>query len=369
MKDFTRKNDLIQERKKYYCGIDIHKKKSYFYIIDDKGDRVLSKNIKTSRKEYEELLQNFIETELHIAIEVGILTFSYCELFSEMGFDYHIVNTLKHTAISKSSNKTDKNDAKRLAINLWKDVLPEKVYMPTKEERELRILVHLRSNYVKSQTRLLNSTMALLSSYGIVLKKKELKKYKVWEKLEEKIMESESEVLKLAFSKAFKEYHFLLESISDTEELIYKLIYSNKDFKKKYELLITIPGVSLIIASTVIALVGDINRFKNVKQFVKYLGLTPKVRDSGGKQYGSRKITKQGYGLLRGYLCQGAISISGSKKEQVIPLKTWYEKTKSRRGWQKARIAMTRKLGHIIFGVLRHGKKYNPKMVTLTKSA
>ena len=367
MKNCTKKNNkAVKNNYEYFCGIDIHKKKSYVYIVDNNGNRVLSKNISTTKTEYTKLFSQFDSSAIQVAIEIGSITFTYCDLFNNLGIDYHIVNTTTHLAIATSTKKTDKNDAKRLAINLWKEVLPEQVYMPTKEERELRILITHRSRYVKQQTRLINKTMAFLSNYDIVLKRKQLKSHETWEKLEKQIMEGDNNVLKLLFKKAFKEMYFLWETITELEELLLSLVKNNKEFYEKYQLLTSIPGVAFVTAITIIGIVGDISRFDNVRQFASYLGLCPKVRDSGGKQYGSRKITKRGNGLLRGYLCQGVISMLNSKKPEAIPLQTIYDGLKKRRGWKKARVAMSRKYSHIIFGILKYGKPYNPAMVIKT---
>lgn len=377
MKNCTRQKEpdaktiekIIEKSFQYYCGIDIHKKKSFFYIIDNKGRKVFSANIDTSFEAYRNLLEKFEPDEIQIAIEIGGLTFTYCELFLEMGISFHIVNTVKHYAIAKSTSKTDKKDAKRLAINLWKDVLPQKVYMPTPEERELRQLVNHRAAYIKQENRIINTTMAILASHQIVLTRKALRSYETWGKIADKIKDSDQRVLKNIFFHSWKEMHQLWEFTTETETMLMNLIEENKEFTAKYNLLNSIPGVGFITAITVIGLAGNIDRFQNVRQFAKYLGLAPKVRDSGGKQYGNRKITKEGNGLLRGYLGQCTLAMIRTKKESARPLQEWHEAVKKRRGWKKGRVAATRKLAHIIFGVLKFEMPYDPTKVTLKRLA
>ena len=371
MKDCTRQKEPESKNTEklfqYYCGIDIHKKKSYLYIIDNKGKRVFSANIDTKIESYRKVLEQYDPDEIQIAIEIGSLTFSYCDLFLEMGISFHIVNTAKHYAIAKSNSKTDKKDAKRLAINLWKDVLPQKVYMPTPEERQLRILISHRAYYVRQLNRLINTTMACLSTYHLVLNRKALRSYNTWLKLDKEIKSSDNRILKHLFSHAYEDFHFIHQCIGETEELLIELIKESKEFIEKFDLLLSIPGVGVITAITVICMAGNIDRFQNVRQFVKYLGLAPKVRDSGGKQYGSRKITKEGNGNLRGYLGQCTLGMIRTKRLEALPLQSWYETVKKKRGWKKARVATTRKLAHIIFGVLKHETPYNPAMVTLKR--
>ncbi len=58
--------------------------------------------------------------------------------------------------------------------------------------------------------------------------------------------------------------------------------------------LMTIPGVSVITASTFVSAIGDIKRFASARQLVGYLGLDPRVRQSGNAPARHGRITKQG---------------------------------------------------------------------------
>jgi transposase len=64
--------------------------------------------------------------------------------------------------------------------------------------------------------------------------------------------------------------------------------------------LMTVPGVSLISAATFVAVVGDVTRFATPKKLVSYVGLDPKVRQSGETPARHGRISKQG--VRRGYL-------------------------------------------------------------------
>jgi len=61
----------------------------------------------------------------------------------------------------------------------------------------------------------------------------------------------------------------------------------------------TVPGVNLIVAATFLAAVGDIHRFANRRQLVAYLGLDPKVRQSGDAPATHGHISKQGSAARR----------------------------------------------------------------------
>lgn len=70
--------------------------------------------------------------------------------------------------------------------------------------------------------------------------------------------------------------------------------------------LMTIPGVSLMTATTFMAAVGDIERFPDPRKLVSYLGLDPQVRQSGSSPARHGRISKQGAAQARQMLTEAA---------------------------------------------------------------
>ena len=70
----------------------------------------------------------------------------------------------------------------------------------------------------------------------------------------------------------------------------------------------TIPGVDATVALSIVAAVGDFGRFRSPEQLVSYLGLNPRVRQSGGQPASHGRITKQGRAHARGMLVEAAWS-------------------------------------------------------------
>jgi transposase len=104
--------------------------------------------------------------------------------------------------------------------------------------------------------------------------------------------------------------------------------------------LLTVPGVSLISAATFVAVVGDIARFETPKKLVSYVGLDPRVRQTGEAPARHGHISKQGSGEARHMLCEAAwvaVRTPG-------PLRAFYQRARSRRGAQIALVATARKL-------------------------
>ena len=90
----------------------------------------------------------------------------------------------------------------------------------------------------------------------------------------------------------------------------------------------TVPGVSLMTATTFIAAVGDIRRFPDPRKLVSYLGLDPKVRQSGSGAAHHGRISKQGAAQARQMLTEAAIVAVGAPG----PMRAFYERVRARRG-------------------------------------
>ena len=102
----------------------------------------------------------------------------------------------------------------------------------------------------------------------------------------------------------------------------------------------TIPGVDATVALAIVAAVGDFGRFGSPQKLVSYLGLNPRVRQSGGQPAAHGRITKQGRAHARGMMVEAAwvaAKIPG-------PLRAFFERVRARRGMQIAVVATARKL-------------------------
>ena len=118
--------------------------------------------------------------------------------------------------------------------------------------------------------------------------------------------------------------------------------------------LLTIPGVDIGTAAAVIAAVGDISRFQTPGQLVAYLGLDPKVRQSGSEPARYGHISKRGNAQARSMLVEAAwIAIRSPG-----PLKAFGERVRARRGAQVAAVAVARKLVVLCWHLLTKDQDY-----------
>jgi len=127
--------------------------------------------------------------------------------------------------------------------------------------------------------------------------------------------------------------------------------------------LMTVPGVNLICAATFIAAIGRSDRFFTSRKLVAYLGLDPKVRQSGETPARSGRISKRGSASARWALVEAARSVV----KQPGPLRAFYERVRPRRGHGKAIVATARKLVVLFWCMLTRGEDYAHQRPALTK--
>ena len=124
----------------------------------------------------------------------------------------------------------------------------------------------------------------------------------------------------------------------------------------------TVPGVNVIVAATFMAAVGDIRRFGDRRRLTAYLGLDPKVRQSGAGPANHGHISKQGSNSARHALVEAC----WSTVRQPGPIAAFYQRIRVRRGHSIAIVASARKLACLFWCLLTRGEDYAFAQPSLT---
>jgi transposase len=156
-----------------------------------------------------------------------------------------------------------------------------------------------------------------------------------------------------------RQVEFLDSEIAAVERLVAQQALEWPQIRR----LMTVPGVNLICAATFIAAVGDPRRFPTSRKLVAYLGLDPKVRQSGDAPARSGRISKRGSAAARWALVEAAWSVI----LQPGPLHAFYDRTRARRGHGKAIVATARKLAILFWCMLTRDEDYAHQQPSLTR--
>jgi transposase len=189
-------------------------------------------------------------------------------------------------AISHALVKTDKLDARVLADLLAADLIP-KVWVGDDRIRALRRLVSRRRGLVKRRTQIKNEVAAVLHRnlkprppvadlFG--------KRGRVW--LADQQLPIDE---RLTVDACVRQLDFIGEELAQIDKLIAEEALRDDDVRR----LMTIPGIDVTTAMTLVAVIGDVRRFPTARHLVGYLGLHPRVRQSGIGQAHYGRISRR----------------------------------------------------------------------------
>lgn len=244
-------------------------------------------------------------------------------------------------------NKTDRTDAKgMLEANRNEEIHP--VPVKTIDQQAIASLHRLRSTWLATRTARLNTLRGLLREFGVFIP---VGAQHVVPRLRELLGEPTDivpAVVRGTLANACAELDVLETNMRDVERQLTALARQLPDVT----LLQTVPGVGVLTATALVALVGDIRRFRSGRHFASFLGLTPKETSSAGRRH-LGAISKQGDVYVRMLLTHGARSFVWHAKTAVPPtsLQRWAVYLEQRRGHNVATVAVANKLARIVWAV------------------
>jgi transposase len=206
------------------------------------------------------------------------------------------------TGISSARAKTDKLDSRTLASLCWKGEL-DAVWMPDERCRILRRRLARREQLMRTRTRAKNEIQAVLQRrlqerppfadlFGV--------KGRQWlAGLELAVEERES------VDAGLRQIAFMDSEIAAVDRLVAQQALAWPEIRR----LMTVSGVNLICAASFLAAIGEPSRFLTSRKMVAYLGLDPKVRQSGEAPARSGRISKRGSASAPWALVEAAWSV------------------------------------------------------------
>jgi transposase len=280
-------------------GLDVHRDFCVVAICEDGRVRTAGR-VPSTPDGLRMLAESLVKSD-RVALEVTGSCWEVARIL-EPYVDRVVVVSPDDTGITRARAKTDRLDARTLARLLWSGEL-ESVWMPDERCRVLRRRLARREQLVRSRSRAKNEIQAVLQRrlqgkppcsdlFGV--------KGRQWlAGLELPPEERES------VDAGIRHIDFLDSEIAAVERLIAQQALGWPEIRR----LMTVPGVNLICAATFIAAVGDPRRFLTSRKLVAYLGLDPKVRQSGDAPARSGRISKRGSAAARWALVEAAWSV------------------------------------------------------------
>ncbi len=287
--------------KKRSIGLDIHRDRIYVTVLDIWRGTCEQYEMSTKEKDVEAFVAT-LGPDDQVALEATRGSHYYVKLLSSRVGSVSVANPAKMPFFSGHTAKNDRNDSLSLAFLLSIGTLPT-VWMPDKETQEDREVLHYRVNLIQELTRLKNRVRALMAEHGMSWAGSNFKGAD-FERFLMKLRSRLSWGAQTVLANQLEQIYQLENRLKEIDELIVVRAARWPDVA----LLMTIRGIDVLTAFTILAVIGRIDRFATADSLANYSGLVPSQRSSAGKSRNGR-ITKAGSKMLRWALTEAVQSL------------------------------------------------------------
>lgn len=338
-----------------YVGIDVHLKNWRITVLTDNLTSTLSIDPKaTALSGY--LRKYYPNGKYFSAYEAGFCGYSAHRALIREGIHNIIVNPADIPTTDKErKQKEDSRDSRKIARSLRNGDL-EPLYIPPRAAEELRNYIRHRKSIVKDINRNKSRIKAFLYSNGVDIPPELNGASKYWSSNFTKWLES----IRLTTDFGHKIIPNTLEIVSKLRSTLLAInrelrqMTREGEYAKQAKLLMSIPGIGLISAMTLLSELGSILRFKNLDKLCSFVGLVPTTKSSSDQER-IGGITPRSNKPLRSILIESAwIAIRYDESLRIC-----YSKLCTRMKSNRAIIRIAKKLLNRIRFVLKNQAEYD----------
>ena len=337
-----------------HAGLDLSRKKLDVCLLSDRGEHLDQLAVPPDVDSLRRLARRIDEVHCEpVCAVIESITGARIvhDTLEQQGWSVEIADAQKVKGLAPLARKTDKIDSQVLAVLSHRDLVPA-IWLPDPSVREERELARFRLHLVKHKSALKCRIHSTLINFGKpcpvsdlfgVEGRRLLKRLQVPEPWRGNITAS-------------------IELIDEIERQIAEI---NRRLKEGHAdhpyvpLLLTVPGIGWVLAFTIAAEIGEIERFPSPEKLTGYTGLCPRVNQSGEKDRRG-PLTKHGPTYLRWALLEATMH---ALRHPAYSER--YQRNKKRMGKQRgakvAQVDIARRLAHAIWQMLSRKEKFAPR--------
>lgn len=332
---------------KFYCGIDLHAKKMYLCILDETGEILLHRNIKTDREVFLKVIEPFRE-DVVVAVECMFTWYWVADLCTEHGIPFVLGHALYMKAIHGGKAKNDKIDSRKISVLLRGGMIPMAYTYPAKM-RATRDLLRRRNHLMRKRAELYahiqntRSQYNLPETFGCIAKPQN--RDGIIERFEDPSVQNMI-ATDLAVIAAYdpiiaKMERYIIKSAKHHDPVAHALIN-------------TIPGVGRILSLVILYEIENINRFPRVQDFASYSRLVKCLKESSGKKYGSSGKKIGNAHLKWAFSEAAALFLKGNEQGQK-----YREKLANKHGKAKSLSILAHRMGRAVYFILKNKRPFD----------
>jgi len=264
----------------FYCGIDLHARAMYVCILNQAGETLLHRNMKTTPEAFLNVIAPY-RPDIVVAVECMFTWYWLADLCADEEIPFVLGHALYMKAIHGGKAKNDKIDSQKIAVLLRGGMLPQAYVYPA-EMRATRDLLRRRMHLAHKRGELLAHVQNTNSQYNLPAIGKNIA-YKanrdgVAERFADPAVQKSIEVDLSLVS-------YYDELLRDVELTILKTAKQH-DANTLY-LLQTVPGIGKILSLVLLYEIHHIDRFPRMQEFASYCRLVKCAKESNGKRSGT----------------------------------------------------------------------------------
>jgi transposase len=342
---------FYNQQHRFYCGVDLHTRTLSLHILNAQGEAVLAQTIPASPKALLPAIAPFRDG-LAVACECMFAWYWLADLCLEEKIPFVLGHALYMKAIHGGKAKTDKIDAKKIAILFRGGMLPQ-AYVYPKGMRETRDLLRRRTFLVRKRAEALVHLQNTNSQYNLPPFPKKLAyaanraELKIPERFRDPSVKKNVGV-DLALIDAYD------AQIADLE--LYLAQTAKVDDPQAFHRLRSVPGIGKVLALVLLYEIHDIGRFPAVGQFLSYARLVRCAHESAGKKQGTGG-NKIGNAHLKWAFAEAACLFLRADDQA----KKWLARREKKHGKARALGALAARLGRTVYHLLRKQEAFDRK--------
>jgi transposase len=273
-------------------ALDIHKKYCVIGGVDREG-RVLLHAVRVEHADLEGWLQKNLRASDHVVFESTTNAWYVYDLLEPLVERVVVANPAKVKQIANARVKTDVRDTFILARLLAANLVPD-VWVPPMHVREMRQLLSQRRQLVETHTQIVNRMHSVAHRHHLKHErgKRFNEKNTLWQR-DNRLSKVEQFQLELEMENRV----YIEKQISRIGKEVAKMSH-RKPWAESMTYMMQLPGFGVITAMTVLAAIGEVQRFETAKKLASYSGLTGGL-DQSGMHLVQKGITKEGRKELR----------------------------------------------------------------------
>lgn len=333
---------------KYYAGLDVSMEETAVCIVDSQGAVIAELKAASEPAAIAAAVAPWGKGLVKVGLEAGGLTPWLCTGLRGHGLPAICIETRRMKAYAKASPvKTDRRDAKLIALAM-RAGLYRAVHVKSAVSHKLRLALTGRQALLRQARQLQGKIRGDLKPFGVKVgqvgsggfaarvKTRLAERPDLWALVEPLLK------MRAALLAEVRRYDAVLRRMAQSDPVCRRLM--------------TVPGVGPLTALAFRAGVDQPARFRHARSAPAAFGLTPRI-DNSGERERCGAITKAGDVLVRSLLFEAANALL-TRTRSWCTLKRWGLAIAKRRGLNRARVAVARRLSIVLLAMWRDGTDF-----------